>query len=199
MEAFNDLRKAARARRDMLIEHARGECEKTVAQINTLEKSLYSDGKPEAPKSATSYLTNILPADRPFTGPDILRALETAHPWRMWSKHSIDSAINVLLHKGIIKRFSKRRVGKGREVVRASYIRVGAKIQSDDPFAETNLRDAIYSVLQGHTLTLVEVAVALTEAGYRTVMKPKALRDNVGRLLRADSRFVRDGGKWSCR
>ncbi len=59
-------------------------------------------------------------------------------------------------------------------------------------------RDVLFAVLEGRSLTLIELTVAVLEAGYRTAMKGPALQVYARQTLRSDSRFRREGAKWSC-
>lgn len=63
-----------------MIDDARLECEKTLSQIAALESVLAAQGDTRGPTNITAHITNILPTDRPFTSPDIVAALEKAHP-----------------------------------------------------------------------------------------------------------------------
>ena len=57
-------------------------------------------------------------------------------------------------------------------------------------------------VLGSQALTQTELAMAMIEAGYRSTMTAKGLRNAVGVKLRGErGRFARRGGKWtqSCR
>ena len=45
---------------------------------------------------------------------------------------------------------------------------------------------------------MIELTTAILEAGYRTAMTQKGLRDHIGRTMRADGRFKRVGDRWGC-
>jgi hypothetical protein len=194
MEAFNQLRTIARAKRDRIIEQARTDCEKSLAAIESLERELSSKPDPTGrTKSLRAYIVNAIPTDRPFTSRDILQALETTQPWRLWSIGPILSAVAKLRARSIIKRHGKRHGGN--ELTQ--YVVVGANAGPADPFADITFRDAIYAVVQGKSLTLTEINVALLESGWRSVMSPKDLREHIAKVLRKDSRFRREGERWT--
>ena len=81
MQAFSELRQAARVRRDKLIDKARSEYEDTLRQIANLEQDLLGREK-RGHKSIASCVENIIPNDGPFTSGDVLRALESLDPLR---------------------------------------------------------------------------------------------------------------------
>jgi hypothetical protein len=59
MEAFNQLRTIARAKRGRICEQSREACEKTLAQIEALERELSSKPEPSGrTKSLRAYITN---------------------------------------------------------------------------------------------------------------------------------------------
>lgn len=198
MEAVKQLRAAARARRDKICRQASAECEKALASIDTVEALLCGKSKPEREPTMTAYVTNVPPVDKPFSIPHVVELLEAAHPWRLWNRRSVESMANILQRKKIIRRFSQKRFGKGRAPMHTAYIRADSMLQPEDPFADTNLRDAIYRVLKGRELSIAELSVALVEAGYRTIKKPSDSRHHLSKRLRKDSRFNPVGDKWSC-
>jgi hypothetical protein len=138
-----------------------------------------------------------MPTDRPFRCRDVLQALETTQPWRLWSIGPVLSAVAKLRARGIIKHHSKRHSGKGRDEL-TQYVVVGASVGPAEPFVDTAFPDALYAVVKGKSLTLSEVGVAPLESGWRSVMSPKNLRQQIAPVLCRDGRFRRDGDKWSC-
>lgn len=69
MQALNDLRQAARDRRDKLIAKARTEYEATIAKIASIEQDLLGR-EPTNPRSIASCVSSVIPADEPFTSGD---------------------------------------------------------------------------------------------------------------------------------
>jgi hypothetical protein len=88
MQAFNDLRQAARDRRDKLIAKARQEYEDILAKLAVVERDLLGRD-PGSLRSKQASVERVIPADRPFTGADILLALEATDPRRPWRRGSV--------------------------------------------------------------------------------------------------------------
>jgi predicted transcriptional regulator len=196
MQAFNELRRAARDRRDKLILKARTEYEATLAKIAGIEQDILGRELSDH-RSVMSCVESVMPTDGPFTSSDIVRSLEALDSRRPWRKRTVDHCISRLRSKGLVRRLSKAKAGNAECISPALYVRVGVKADSS-PFGDTPLLDVLYEVLQGRALTATELTVAVLEAGYRTAMKPKALRDHAARAMRGDRRFVAEGERWSC-
>ena len=99
MQALNELRQAARDRRDKLIAKARAEFEATIAKIASIEQDLI--GREQFPfKSIQASVGRVMPADKPFTCDDILLALEAVDSRRTWSSRSIGHCISRLVSNG---------------------------------------------------------------------------------------------------
>jgi hypothetical protein len=197
MQAFNELRHAARDRRDKLIDKARREYEATLQQIARLEQDLTGQ-EPADHKSIASCVSSVIPSDRPFTLSDLMQSLEAMDPRRPWRKRSVDHAVGRLRTQGLVKRLSKAKRGRAETMSGAVYVRAGVKADSS-PFGDTPLLDVLYETLRGRALTATELTVAVLEAGYRTAMKPKALRDHAARAMKKDGRFIANGERWECR
>jgi hypothetical protein len=194
MQALNDLRQAARDRRDKLIAKARTEYEATLAKIASIEQDLLGR-EPTNPCSIASCVESVIPSDGPFTSADLLRNLEALDPRRPWRKRSVDHTIQRLRAKGLVRRLSKAKAGRAENVSPALYVRAGVKAESQ-PFGDMPLLDVLYETLQGQSLTATELTVAILEAGYRSKMSHKRLRDHVARTMRADERFKRVNMAW---
>jgi hypothetical protein len=87
MQALNDVRQAARDRRDTLVAKARSEFEATLAKIASIEQDLLGRD-PFSYKSIQASFESVIPSDRQFTTADIMVALEAADPRRTWSQRS---------------------------------------------------------------------------------------------------------------
>lgn len=105
MQAFNDLRSAARDRRDKLIHKARDEYETTLKQMARLEQDLLVK-EPTNRNSIASCITSVIPSDRPFTCNDVLTALEALDPRRPWRMRSIHHTISRLRERGLVRRLA---------------------------------------------------------------------------------------------
>jgi hypothetical protein len=197
MQALNDLRQAARDRRDKLIAKARDEYETTLAKIASIEQDLLGR-EPGSFRSVQASVESVIPSDRQFTVADVVLALETADPRRTWSSRSIGNCISRLCGKGLLRRLSKqRRGGKHHGSDPAVYVRADCQTEPR-PFQGMELKDALYETLQGKSLTTLELAVTIRELGWQTSMKPRGFREYVGRRLRDDERFKRVGERWRC-
>jgi DNA-binding transcriptional ArsR family regulator len=193
MQAFNELRKHAREKRDKAIDVARNEYAATLVRISALEQDLLGR-ESSTHQTIASCINRVLPTDREFTTIDVMTALEALDPRRPWRKRSVDSHISRLRERGLVRRLRK---SKGLEP--AVYARVGVQV-APMPFGDKTLPEVIGEVLAGRTLTQTELAVAMLDAGYQTTMTPKALRDAVGVVLRRErGQFVQRGGKWASR
>ncbi len=126
MQAFNELRSAARDRRDKLIDKARREYDATLAQICRLEQDLLGK-EPADHKSIASCVSSVIPSNRPFTINDLVQSLETLDPRRPWRNRSVAHAVQWLRDKGIIKRVSPANRGRAKMFSGAVYIRAGVK------------------------------------------------------------------------
>jgi hypothetical protein len=140
-----------------------------------------------------SCINQLTPTDRTFTTVDIMAGLEAMDPGKVWRKRSVDSQIQVLRDKGLVKRIKR---SKGTEP--AVYARIEVPTEPL-PFQDLNLADVVAEVLKAEPLTQTEIVVTMLEAGYETTMGQKALRDAVGLALRrAPERFTVQGRKWAC-
>ncbi|MCE9543989.1 MAG: hypothetical protein K8T25_00465 [Planctomycetia bacterium] len=194
MNAFLELRKQARARRDTLVKDAREEYRTTLVKIATLEHRI--TGRQAAkPSTLTSRIHSVIPTEGTFTTEDITTALEALEPGVVWRRATIDNAIGGLRRKGLIRRISKAKSSVNGLASRAVYTRVDSDV-APIPFEGMTLPDVIHDVLKGKSLNRTELTMALIDAGYRTSMTRKGLRDHVGRLLRADKRFSKSGDRW---
>lgn len=189
MDAFNELRRIARQKRDNAIAKARDEYAETLTRIAGIEQDLRGR-EPANHRSIASCIDSVVPGDRPFSTTDILASLEALDPRRVWRKRSIDSHISRLRERGIIRRLRKATITEP-----ALYAREGLEV--DMPFEDKRLKEVVYEVLgQVGPANQTELVVAMLEAGYQTEMGRKALRDAVGVVLRGDGRFAVQGGKW---
>ena len=191
MNAFIELRKQARDKRDKAIAQAREDYVATLRRIANLEQDLCGR-EPSTHKTIASCIDSLIPADRVFTTVDIMTSLEALDPKRDWRKRSIDSHLSRLRGRGIV-----RRVKKSRNTQPAVYVRVGVDVKPL-PFEDMTLPEVVAEVLRSRQpVRQTDLVVAMLEAGYQTTMSPKALRDAVGRVLRGDEgRFRTRKGEW---
>jgi len=187
MNEFNSLRAKAAAKRDKIIAQVRADYVATLAAIAKLEADfLGKSASASRYRRCTEAVGSVVPQDRPFTVQDVIVALEELEPARNWRKGAVVHAIGRLIDKGVLKR-----------VRRAARCEGAVYARSDLPMKiETRpIRQVIQDVLT-RPMTVLEITVAIEEAGYQSTMTPKALRDYVGRKLRAGG-FRRDGERWT--
>lgn len=190
MEAFIEIRKRAREKRDKAIDQARHEYAETLTRISALEQDLLGRD-PSSHKTISSCINRVLPTDRTFTTVDVMCALEGLDPGKVWRKRSVDSHLSRLRERGVVRRVRK---SKGTEP--AIYARVGVKLEPL-PFQGMTLVEVVAEVLGDQSMSQTELVVAMLEAGYDSVQTPAALRNHVGVVLRGDrKRFRRASGKW---
>jgi hypothetical protein len=92
MDAFIELRKRAREKRDKAIGQARSEYADTLRKIAELEQDLLGR-EPSSHKTIASCIDSVIPTDRVFTTVDVMASLEALDPGRVWRKRSVDSHI----------------------------------------------------------------------------------------------------------
>lgn len=196
MEAFNDLRRAARERRDKIINQARDEYDATLKTVAALE--LRITGRTLSKKQSIAACVNsLIPDDASFTSQDILLGLEALAPHRHWRRRDVNHCIRQLHARGVLRRISRARVGSRHHCIPAVYVRAGIEVKAD-PFGDMQFSDVLYKLLRGRTMRIAELVVAALEAGYRTNQRPRDLRHYAGRVLRSDQRFKRVGERWGC-
>lgn len=190
MDAFNELRKQAREKRDKAVSEARDAYDATLTRIASLEQDILGRDL-SSHKSIAACIDSVIPTDRPFTTQDILASLEALDPRRNWRKRSVDSHIYRLRERRIVRRLKK---AHGEQL--AVYVRVGVHIDPL-PFEDMTLPEVAAKVLaERGPMRQTELVMAMLEAGYKTTMTPKNLRNAVGVVLRKDSRFCERAGTW---
>lgn len=189
MSEFATLRKAAKDKRDKIIESAQRDYETTLKQIASLEKSLRPTSRLSTDKLSAN-IDAVIPADKEFTVRDVRASLEAMDPCRVWHRRPIENHIFHLRQHGVIVRIKRANL-----VDPAVYIRAGAKFVPRSPLGDMTLVEAMRHVLKEKPLTSIEVAVAVLEAGYKTLMPNYRLRNRVSREL-SKGRFTQKAGKW---
>lgn len=189
MNEFTTLRERARRKRDDVIEKARQDYEKTLANIAKLEQQLTGVRDPRG-RTISSCIESVIPSDREFTTVDVMTALEALDPRRAWRKRAVDNHINYLRSRGLVKRLVRSRKGEP-----AKYIR-GDIPTEKKPFENMTLLEVVTQVLGNRSMTATELTVAILEAGYETAMCNKTFRDAIGTVMRKDGRFMKEGDKW---
>jgi DNA-binding transcriptional ArsR family regulator len=190
MNAFIELRKHARDKRDKALAAARKDYATTLVRIAALEQDILGR-ELSTHKTISGCINRVLPTDRAFTTVDVMTALEALDPGRAWRKRAIDNHISRLRDRGVVTRLRK---SNGTEP--AIYARNGVEV-APLPFQGKTLLEVAGEVLGDRSLTLTELVVDVLEAGYVTKMTPKVLRSSMGAMLRKESgRFRVEGGSW---
>jgi|GEM_PF-3186098 len=183
---FAALRAQARDRRDKEIRHARAEYEVSLSQIAELEQRLL--GKIDPRRLATSAaIERVIPRDEPFTSMDVIAALETLDPSRVWPLATIRRHITFMRNRGLVRRVKRHKVDEPATYVRSEGI-------SEMETEEKDLRQLILETVT-RPMRTAEVCAALLEAGYQTKQIPGHFRTTVIRRLK-QAGFRERGGKW---
>ena len=123
MQAFNDIRKQARDKRDKAIQKARDEYAETLKHIAEVEQDILGREASRQDTLATC-VNRALPNDQPFTSTDVLHSLEAMAPNRIWLKRSVDRRIHRLCASGVVRRLKRCKAGEP-----ALYVRVGVQVE----------------------------------------------------------------------
>jgi hypothetical protein len=166
---------------------ARQEYEAALVQIATLEQDLLGRDNSKH-RTISECVMRVIPKDRSFSTQDVYVALEALDPTRYWRKRTIDTVMTSLRERKIVKRIKRGTIHEP-----ALYALVDSDITPPWPLADVPLHKAVRMVLT-RPMTTAEVTVAVTEAGYRSAMKPEYLRQHVVRELQKG--FKRQGEKW---
>lgn len=166
MNAYKQLRDKAKARRDRIIDQAKGEYQRTLEIIAELETRL--NAKPPRKKARSNYVKlvdliySVLPSDRPFCLNDVIGFVAAADPNRRPSKGSVCTNLNRMLHAGSIKRVSYSQHNKP-----ALFALPELEIE-----CEKTMLDWAKEVEGWETMEPVEIMVRMAEAGYEMEVAP---------------------------
>lgn len=188
---FNALRARAKARRDKAVTAIQEEYQAALVQIAKLEQDLLGRQSRTAlsRRPISACIDSILPKDRPFTTVDVMTALEALDSSRYWRKRSADFHIGKLRRIGVIRRLRRATIHEP-----ALYVVADSPATPPAATADKTLAEVIRGVLT-RPMSLTEVVLAVTDAGYRSSMSRGNLRQHVHRELKA--RFKFDGTKWT--
>jgi hypothetical protein len=191
MQALTELRRLARLNRDKAIAIAHDEYTATLKRIAEVEQDLLGH-QISSHRSVSSCVEKVMPTDRPFTTTEVMAALEASNPRRRWYMRTVTNQLTRLRIAGVI-----RRIRRPKRNQNALYVRIGTPVPAE-PFEDKTLADVVAAVLGDRRLNQTEICVAILDAGYKTSMKPRALRNAIAAMLRENrKRFSEQGGKWS--
>src|SRR3954447_12054829 len=115
MDAYDELRQQARAKRDKIIQAARNECNVALRRIAGLQAMITDEkrqlvGQPTRTrdKSLTEYIREALPKDTTFTIADLCRVMYDNPATCKYKATSIRSQFRVLDQGGIIRKVGRR-------------------------------------------------------------------------------------------
>ena len=190
MNEFNSLRIRAREKRDRSIDLARHEYQAALHRIDELERDLV--GNKHSPEMKTGEcIDRVMPAGE-FTLHDVLNGLQDLDPKRAWSAKAVGNHLLKLRKRGVLQRTKRSTTGCA-----ARYVRVET-VRDKQPFEDQPLSSVLPAVLGNRKMTVLEIAVALLESGFRTKMRRKRLTDAIyAAMLREPERFKREGAKWA--
>lgn len=183
---FAELRAHARERRDKSIAQIRKEYEENLAQIADLEQRL--SGRPLPDRlNLSAAIESVIPRAEPFSIPDILRALESLDPTRIWCRETVIRHITRLRRLKLVQRLQRHRAGEA-----AVYIWGGEKVEPT--LNDRTLKEVIAELITTPMRT-AEVVQTVLQAGWKTTMIPGHFRTHVISRLR-QAGFREKGGRW---
>ena len=142
-----------------------------MVQIATLEQQL-TNIRPKRDRSAASCIESVIPRENTFTTVEILAALEALDPGRIWNRRTIDNHISKLRAYGLVRRLKRANLQE-----RAIYVRSDSE-NHGGPLGDKTLIEVIGMILT-RPMNPTEIVVAVREAGYRSLMTGKMLRNHV--------------------
>lgn len=201
MNAYDQLRQAARNKRDAAIREIRAEYRRELLAIQKLRVSLEGEtvGK-RGPKPSlgikrrtiVSLVQEYMPRDRQFTVTEMREILLEVEPDRRFYRATLKTTFANLRRQGDIK--PVKRIGKGQVLWQAM-----AATPPETPLSAMQLPDAVALVLgECGPLRPVEIVVALQERGYRREANPRILANSLqAALKRCSGRFAcGEDGRW---
>lgn len=183
---FAALRTSAREQRDKALAHIRAEYQANLHQIAELEQRLLGKIDPRRMKTSAA-VERVIPTGEPFTIPELMLALESLDPSRVWPKVTVYRHIAFLRKRRLVRRVQRAKVNEP-----AVYVRNESPLKAEAE--DKSLRQTIVETVK-RPMRIAEVCVALLEGGYKTKMIPGHFRTTVIRQLKAAG-FREQGGKW---
>jgi hypothetical protein len=204
-DAYEQLRAAARRKRDVAIAEVRKVYRRELEAIQRIKDSLYEEDhgnrKKPGPKprvggprtrTAPELVKEYMPRDRQFTIAEIREKLLEVEPTRRFYRASLRTTFANLKREGAIRRV--KRISKGQVLWECV-----ATAPTVTPLAAMLLPEAVEVILgECGPLRPVEIVLALQERGYRREANPKILANSLqSTLRRCAGRFtLGDDGRW---
>ncbi len=195
MNHFQQLREIAAKKKDSAIQAAKLEYNETIQRIAELETRLKGERRPPRKNSHCGHtkladlIYSVLPDDRVFSLDDVIGLVNAADPARKFSRQTIYTNLNRLLHSGDIKRV--RFAGhKSTALFAMPGVEVPVKSMAD--WAIEVLKDA------GKPMKAVEILVSMTEKGFgMTTASPANSVASLERELKKSPAISFNDGFWS--
>lgn len=194
MNAFENLRKIAVAKRDKAFKHARDEYNDTIRKIAELESKLTGSRIRPKSKMDNGTLPDIIfhaaPANRPFSIEDACGFIRAADPDRKFTKASVNTTVNRMKNEGVLKHIA---AAKGKNQV-ALYALADADCQPQQKL----LIDWAHQILESNEgpMKAVEIMVAMTENGYEMQSPPAKCVKRLERVLVQSNQFDKNETSW---
>lgn len=167
MKNFDELRRLAREKRDASIQDARDEYRVTLEEINGLQRRLLEKpsqkGKPKPVVSMPQKILNVVPTDREWTIAEVLGWLKLPAT----DKNHVRAMIGKMQGAGSVKQ-----IRRGKRNVEALFAVAEFQSASSELNAMTQAQAALHVMAEiGEDASVVELAVAMCERGYRHAAK----------------------------
>jgi len=198
MDAYDQLRKVAREKRDQAILEARLECQRTLHTIKALraritDKPLIEGGVAvDEPKrrKLIDIICEVVPKGYAFTMVELQDWVQQSEPGRTVDRDTLRTLIHTLKNEGVVRRVART----GRNAVTWEYVKPRSR---ELAFEAMLLPDAAAVVLRDTgPLRIMELVTALQKRGYRTDAQPRTLLAAAGAALRRNpERFAVDSDR----
>lgn len=191
MDAFKELRRQAREKRDKAVNKARTEYDSALVRIASLEQDILGQDT-SSHTTIASCINSVIPTDRTFTNQEIMASLEAMDDTRQWRKRSVDNHIIRLREKGIVRRVKRSQGDNPAIYARSDFDTDGG------PLEDMTLIEVLEKVMAGREpMRIMELMMATLEAGYQSVMNRASLRTHIRiSMNKKPDRFICVGGKW---
>ncbi|MBA3483809.1 MAG: hypothetical protein H0T51_18550 [Pirellulales bacterium] len=186
MDAYDQLRKAAREKRDQAILEARLECQRTLHTIKALraritDKPLIENGVAvDEPKrrKIIDVICEVMPQGYAFTMVELQDWVQQSESGRAVDRETLRTLLHTLKNEGVVRRVARA----GHNAVTWEYV----KPRSRELAFEAMLLPDAAAVVLGDTgpLRIMELVVALQSRGYRRDAKARTLLAAAGAALR---------------
>jgi len=193
MDAFETLRRQAIERRNESINEARRKCQEVLRWIDQLEGRLVppQPTKSEQKRQAVcDLITEVMPKDRDFTTAELFTLVRQMYPNRRLTLGNVRSSLAYMEECDRIRRS---------RLVDAKIHWCGPDfVQATKTWNAATCAKVAEKVLRERgPLRLIDLLVAVREAGFRAGDDPRKVRNALNKSLCTNpGRFRRDGKRW---